>query len=186
MVRAVFLSVVFPRIISAGRRMLAARAAASTPVPSAWAEDPDDPSNPVQAPPPESGGGPRTETPAAPTDKAHGSQFDLYFLRWSIFLDAVLTGTVALANKPWHLYIAAAILPLASGTGSACRGVVMDMVEPAMRADSLGGIALVEKLAQVSTIGLFGVVFAALSEFGRPTMVFAANAVSPVVDKGRF
>ena len=46
------------------------------------------------------------------------------------------------------MYLAAAVLPFASGTGSACKGVTMDFVEADQRADALGAIALVEKLGR--------------------------------------
>ena len=38
------------------------------------------------------------------------------------------------------------MLPFASGTGSAVKGVVMDLVGGEEKADALSGIALVEKL----------------------------------------
>jgi len=73
------------------------------------------------------------------------------------------------------MYLAAAILPFASGTGAACKGVTLDFVGPDQRADALSAIALVEKLAQISTISLFGYVFSLLSEIGQPKLVFLAN-----------
>jgi hypothetical protein len=194
MVRAFFLSICFPRIISSGRRFLT-RAPPSpspsppspsgsgslSPPPSPAHSDTYDsarPDSPEQADEPNVVSAPREDLPSAPTDTAHGSLFDLYFLRYSIFTDGILTAGISLATKPYHLYIAAAVLPFASGTGPACKGVVLDLVDASDRADALGAIALVEKLAQVSTIGMFGVVFSWLSEAGKPTMVFLANAVS--------
>lgn len=38
------------------------------------------------------------------------------------------------------------MLPFASGTGSACKGVVLDFVDSEERADALSAIALVEKI----------------------------------------
>lgn len=44
------------------------------------------------------------------------------------------------------MYVAAAVLPFASGTGSAVKGVAMDLVGEDEKADALSGIALIEKL----------------------------------------
>lgn len=46
------------------------------------------------------------------------------------------------------MYVAAAVLPFASGTGSAVKGVVMDLVGVDEKADALSAIALVEKLGK--------------------------------------
>lgn len=40
------------------------------------------------------------------------------------------------------------MLPFASGTGSACKGVVLDFVDSGERADALSAIALVEKIGE--------------------------------------
>jgi len=76
----------------------------------------------------------------------HGSTFDLHFLRYSILLDAILTSLTSLMSRWEHIYIAAAILPLASGTGAACKGVATDFVDAETRASVLSAIALVENL----------------------------------------
>lgn len=198
MVRAFFLSICFPRIISSGRRFLTRAPPSPSPSPPSPSPSPSGPDSPLPPPSPARSdtydsarpdspeqadepnvvSAPREDLPSAPTDTAHGSLFDLYFLRYSIFTDGILTAGISLATRPYHLYIAAAVLPFASGTGPACKGVVLDLVDASDRADALGAIALVEKLAQVSTIGMFGVVFSWLSEAGKPTMVFLANAVS--------
>lgn len=75
-------------------------------------------------------------------------QFDLYFLRYSILLDGILTSLVAYSTQGWHLFLAASVLPFASGTGSAAKGVTLDLVEPEQRGDALNAIALIEKLGQ--------------------------------------
>ncbi|WVQ83378.1 hypothetical protein IAT38_005519 [Cryptococcus sp. DSM 104549] len=175
MVKAFFLSLCFPRIITHGRRLLSHRYDVPT---TAALEHPEDPS---QAEEPDDVGAPRQEQARAPTDAVHGSQFDLYFLRWSIFTDGVLTALVTLSQQGWHLYVAAVVLPFASGTGSACKGVTLDFVEPEHRADALSAIALVEKIAQVSTISIFGYAFALLSEQGRPALVFVVNGSIAIV-----
>jgi len=52
---------------------------------------------------------------------------------------------VTMAQQGWHLYVAACILPFASGTGPASKGVVLGFVADEKRVDTLGGIALIEK-----------------------------------------
>lgn len=79
-------------------------------------------------------------------NKRLASAFDLYFLRGSILLDSLLTGAVTFATERWHLYAAAFILPFASGTSPAARGVIMDFVGNDLRAEVLSGIALIEKI----------------------------------------
>lgn len=106
------------------------------------------PEDPYQAEEPDDIGAPRQEQAQAPTDAKHGSLFDLYFLRWSIFTDGVLTALTTLSTKGWHLYVAACVLPFASGTGSACKGVVLDFVDSEERADALSAIALIEKIGE--------------------------------------
>ncbi|WVQ69175.1 uncharacterized protein L199_007391 [Kwoniella botswanensis] len=170
LVKAFFLSICFPRIITWGRKLLSHR----TDIPSGPATD-EHPETPLEAEEPDDMGAPREDQARQPTDVQHGSTFDLYFLRWSIFIDGLLTGLTTLSTKGWHLYLAAGVLPFASATGSACKGVTLDFVEADQRSDALGAIALIEKIAQVSTISLFGTIFAVFSEQGRPTLVFLAN-----------
>ncbi|KAJ7601854.1 hypothetical protein DFH06DRAFT_1260101 [Mycena polygramma] len=154
--------------------------APSTP---ATAKDPDANAFPTDASAFEpttlaSADGATEEPPLVPagTDKAHGSGFDLAFVRWSMLADALLTAIVGLSSRSWHMMASAVILPLASGTAPACKGVLMDMVPEAKRADALAGIALVETLALISTVALFGALFAFLSDIGHPNMVFFCNA----------
>ena len=184
LMKAFFLSLLFPAIIKRGRRWLtpaSTDSATSTrpPSPSSSRTAAEHPEDPVQAAEPSVVSSPPNIQAPQPTDEKHGSLWDLYFLRWSIFTDGFLTSWVTLAGQGWHMYMAAVILPFASGTGSACKGVTLDFVGPEERADALGAIALVEKVAQVSTVALFGTIFSGLSEVGRPTLIFSANAVGP-------
>lgn len=169
--RTIFLMAIFPRLIACGRARLAPnlddvkdsehgltgslsqQASGSFRLPSA-AED--------------------TSTPP-PTN----ATFDIHFLRLSILVDALITGSVSLVRRDWQLFVAAAILPLASGTGPAAKGVVTELVGPEHRQEALSAIALVESFASVSTVGIFGTAYAALAKAGMPQMVFVANAVRP-------
>lgn len=154
LMKAFFLSICFPRIIASGRRMLskrADRAANAGPAPPADEDRPDDP---AEADLPAVTGAPQEELARKPTDAVHGSTFDLHFLQWSIFLDGILTSGVALSTQGWHMYLAASILPFASGTGPAAKGVALDFVAPEDRSDALSGIALIEKLGGSWSVGL--------------------------------
>lgn len=47
-----------------------------------------------------------------------------------------------------------------------------------MRQDALSAITLVESAATLTTQGIFGLIFATLSEIGKPNLTFFVNAVS--------
>jgi len=195
--RAIFLTFAFPRIISVGRAWFAPTSQSSFPASENGTVSPTSengtltPSTPVppkdalptdlsafEAGPLTSADGATEEPPIlpAPTDRVHGSGFDLAFVRWSMVVDAALTALVGLSSRSWHMMAAAVILPLASGTAPACKGVLMEMVPESRRADALAGIALVETLALISTVALFGALFAFLSDIGFPNLVFFCNA----------
>jgi hypothetical protein len=56
-----------------------------------------------------------------------------------------------------------------------------EMCSASSRADALNALTLVENVARLSTQGLFGFVFAALAQIGKPHLTFFANAVSSSV-----
>ena len=70
------------------------------------------------------------------------------------------------------------MLPFASGTAPAAKGVMTEMCSASRRADALNALTLVENVARLATQGLFGFVFAALAQIGKPHLTFFANAVS--------
>ncbi|KAF7300105.1 hypothetical protein MKEN_01333700 [Mycena kentingensis (nom. inval.)] len=211
--RALFLTFAFPYIIKVGRRWYSSwdnHSRSASPQSSASEGTLVD----IEAVIPssaEGGDAPLPEEAAAPvapaaTDKRHGSQFDLVFLRWScafspplsltpplterrMVVDALLTSLVAFSSRSWHINAAALVLPLASGTAPACKGVLMDMIpsppstssEPdqaaaAKRADALAGISIIETFSWITTVAFFGQLFAFLSDLGRPNLVFFCNA----------
>jgi len=61
---------------------------------------------------------------------------------------------VTFSSSRTHIYVAAGVLPFASGTGSAVKGVVMDLVDGEEKADALSGIALIEKLGMSYSFSL--------------------------------
>jgi hypothetical protein len=54
---------------------------------------------------------------------------------------------------------------------------MMETVTPEDRPDAPSAISLIELLAPVSTVSLFGATFAYLSELGKSNLVFILNAV---------
>ncbi|KLT42324.1 hypothetical protein CC85DRAFT_328228 [Cutaneotrichosporon oleaginosum] len=163
-----------PRRRSRSRRNSASPSASASPAASSFlAPAPEHPFDADGAELPDAAGAPVLDL--APPPSPGAPLFDLLFLRYSILLDGLLTGAVTLASAPWHMYAAAGVLPFASGTGPASKGVTLEFVPSHERAHALSAIALVEKLAQVTTIGVFGYAFSALSDAGLPTLVFAAN-----------
>ena len=167
-IRSLFLTIAFPRIISRGRAWVTRDLRDGDLISKTPAAFPDAEADPETA---QLTGGETVQ----PTNESHGANFDLEFLRYSILTDAFLTSGVLLVKQSWQMFVAAAILPFASGTAPAAKGVILDMVGPEQRALALPAIALVENLASVSTVGVFGLVFSALSARGKPVLVFGVN-----------
>lgn len=70
---------------------------------------------------------------------------------------------------------AAFLLPFASGSAPAAKGVITEMCPPHLRQDALSAITLVESAATLSTQGLFGFIYASLSAIGRANLTFFCN-----------
>ena len=79
------------------------------------------------------------------------------------------------------MYIIAVILPLASGTGPAAKGTILQMCPPAQRQDALSAISLVELLARLMSTSVFGLIFSAFAELECVNLTFAVNAGIAVV-----
>ncbi|KAJ9139219.1 Major facilitator superfamily transporter [Pleurostoma richardsiae] len=119
--------------------------------------------------------------PIPPEEDRTACHFDLFFLRWSLVVDGALTAGAALATKSWHVYLAAFLLPFGSGSAPAAKGVITEMCPSSQRADALNAITLVENIARLATLGLFGFVFSALAEVGKAYLTFFCNAAIAVV-----
>ncbi|SGY20026.1 BQ5605_C017g08440 [Microbotryum silenes-dioicae] len=183
--RAAFLTFAFPRAIARGRIWLSG--------PKVEPTSPSAPTRPPQAPTQAKDLEPLSLNPdeltesapvPEPTDQVHGSRFDLFFLRMSMLVDACLTACVTSTTLGWHVYLAALILPLASGTAPAAKGVIMELVEPSQQSLALQAIALVESLAMVSTVSVLGIAFAMLSEVGKGPWIFVVNGSIALVAAG--
>jgi len=191
LVRGLFLTLVFPIIISSGRNWLDNRnatpakdllSASESGIPSI----PTTPSQiattaklmaePTEPPVPPKPDPSSTSSPA----KAASLHFDLHFTTYSLLLDGVLTALATLTTHPGQLYALAVILPLASGTGPAAKGTILQMCSPARRQDALAAISLVELVARLASTSVFGMVFAEFAERGVARWTFAVNAVVAV------
>ncbi|KAL3479135.1 hypothetical protein BJX99DRAFT_255911 [Aspergillus californicus] len=163
LIRGIFLIFLFPKIISAGRRWYSMKdGTSSTPI----------------ATPPVAGILPEPEPPkpVIPVGRKNGQEFDLLFLRWSLLIDGLATAYTAFATVGWQIYIAGFLLPLASGSAPAAKGVITEMCKPHQRADALQAMTLVENIAMLSTLGLFGLIFSAFADIGKAFLTFYCNA----------
>ncbi|KAF4959285.1 hypothetical protein FSARC_10802 [Fusarium sarcochroum] len=113
-----------------------------------------------------------------------GCLFDLVFLRWSLVVDGALTTVAAFATRPWHIYLAAFLLPFGSGSAPAAKGVITQMCPDSQRADALNAVTLVENVARLATQGLFGFIFASLAEVGKAYATFFCNAAIALLAMG--
>jgi hypothetical protein len=105
--RAAFLILLFPRIISWGRRWTMASNSGNT----GKYEDHDDTScaqlatNPEDLEAPIGSFAEEEPVPAIEPREDEGTTFDLFFLRISLVADGLLTMCAAFATKSWHIYL---------------------------------------------------------------------------------
>ena len=176
--RGFFLSFIFPRIISAGRKWLEQRDALSA---KSREDDPSFGNSPIPVSP--NGIGPvnpmdndtNSTGPPQPEQKQTFA-FDLMYARFSLLVDGAMTGLAVFVTQGYQLYIVAALLPVAAGTAAASKGTILQMLPNSQRVDALSGITLIENIARLSTTAVFGLVFAALAEVGKIPFVFVCNA----------
>ncbi|KAK5449717.1 hypothetical protein LTS15_008792 [Exophiala xenobiotica] len=206
MLRGVFLTFAFPKLISVGRtfntrreRSTLARATKhDTPPPSRGADGQE----PTEREPLL---GSRPPQLASTTDASNDEEdvkdddnqkvkkqqtftFDLTYTRGSLIADGLLTLLCSFVHTSWQMYLVAAVLPFAAGTGSASKGTILQMVgssaTSAERTDALAGVSLVENMARLSTTFVFGVIFAAFASIGRTELVFTVNAAVAIIGFG--
>ncbi|KAF1938352.1 MFS general substrate transporter [Clathrospora elynae] len=178
--RGGFLSLIFPRIIATGRKWLGD----GNKKKRMEAEEGDrEPLVHVNFIPPtpavtETVDTMENEEPPnpAPVDEQETFAFDLFYARFSLLLDSILTGLAVFVSKGWQMYVVAALVPFAAGTGSASKGSILQMLPNSERVDALSGITLVENIARLSTTAVFGLAFAALAEVGKSHLTFVCNA----------
>ncbi|KAH9826056.1 Major Facilitator Superfamily [Teratosphaeria destructans] len=187
LIRGLFLTFAFPIIISSGRRWLERHQRNQKARQKVRLNDDDISSIPTD-PDQVTSGTQTMETPSEPTEPVKPSSnqeesflFDLLFTKYSLILDGLLTGLATFTTKGWQMYLIAVVLPLASGTGPAAKGTIMQMCPPQQRTDALSAISLVELFARLTSTSIFGVIFAAFAQVGSPNLTFAVNAGIAVV-----
>ncbi|KAK1449396.1 major facilitator superfamily transporter [Colletotrichum melonis] len=184
-IRGIFLMFIFPEIIDSGRRWFASSSHAGALQKTLTQEERSViPTHPEDMDPAPGLMNASEPTKAPPEEEDEDSTFDLFFLRWSLVVDGIVTSLAAWATEGWHVYAAAFLLPFASGSAPAAKGVITEMCPPHMRQDALSAITLVESAATLTTQGIFGFIFATLSEMGKPNLTFFVNAALAVVAVG--
>ncbi|KAH7074013.1 hypothetical protein BKA63DRAFT_534327 [Paraphoma chrysanthemicola] len=173
--RGTFLSVVFPRIIARGRRWLQPRNPETPSLPQE--EEPLIQNDAVSAREIEINEPLESEEPVnpKPSDEQETFAFDLFYARFSVLLDAILTSAAVFVTRGWQMYVVALVLPFAAGTGAASKGTILQMLPSSDRVDALSGITLVENIARLLTTAVFGLTFSALAEIGKSHLVFICN-----------
>ena len=155
MLRGVFLTFAFPKLIAFGRKLTVkkeenARRARSTEGSGSPEREPLLTTQPPQA---------ITAETDTNRHKAHKKEqtftFDLTYTRFSLIADGLLTLLCSFVREGWQMYLVAAVLPFAAGTGSASKGTILQMVgssaSSSERTDALAGVSLVENIARLST-----------------------------------
>jgi hypothetical protein len=153
-IRGLFLTLAFPRMISAGRNWLSSGNSSNgtedcTSKVSVILDLPNEPNDfsAVEA----MGNDEEPVEPPKRRDEKETFAFDLMYTRYSLLADAFLTGAASFVNQGWQMYVVAVLLPLASGTGAAAKGTILQMCSPAERADALSAITLIEMVAGLAT-----------------------------------
>ncbi|PSR92297.1 major facilitator superfamily domain-containing protein [Coniella lustricola] len=189
LVRSFFLFFIFPRIIATGRRWWISgdnrKAGGDTTTTTTTTDNAlaRIPSRPEELEAPVAGNQAEQDPLRGLTEEEERAacRFDLFFLRWSLLVDGVLTAGAALCTKKWHIYLAAFLLPFGSGSAPAGKGVITEMCAHSQRTDALNAVTLVENIARLATQGFFGFMFSALAEIGKPYLTFYANAAVAVI-----
>ncbi|KAI1811956.1 major facilitator superfamily transporter [Poronia punctata] len=186
LVRGLFLMFVFPRIIARGRKFYKTddeshpETSPESPSPSPLPTEPRD-IDPVPAIVADQEEPTKPPKPATVTE---GAGFDLFFLRASLLVDGFITVSSAFATQGWHLYLVGTLLPLASGSAPASKGVLTEMVPSNRKADALQAMTLVEYSATLTTLGMFGFIFSSFADIGKSYLTFYCNAAVAIVGVG--
>lgn len=101
LLRALFLTIFFPRIIASGRKLYTPKNISPPPTP---------PIQPIPTTIESFEPLPLLETqepiiPPSTTTALHGAHFDLVFLRSSMLVDAILTGMCYFIDSGWQMYL---------------------------------------------------------------------------------
>lgn len=75
----------------------------------------------------------------------------------------------------WNSWLPVA---LTSGSAPASKGVILEMLAHSRRSDALQAVTLIENVAMLSTLSLFGYIFSALSDIRKTHLSFYCNVVN--------
>lgn len=149
MLRGVFLTFAFPKLIAIGRRYTIKKEeeeARNAKIANGLESSERQPLLADQTNPAKDSGEEK---------KKQTYTFDLTYTRFSLIADGLLTLLCSFVREGWQMYLVAAVLPFAAGTGSAAKGTILQMVgvsaTSAERTDALAGVSLVENMARLST-----------------------------------
>ncbi|KAI1421160.1 major facilitator superfamily transporter [Xylaria sp. FL1777] len=177
LIRGLFLLFMFPKIITEGRIWF--NRGSQQDERTEWhpTDDGAVPTNPEDFAAADGGEVPQEPVQSPNLDEEDsGTGFDLLFVRWSLVVDSLVTLFAGFSSAGWQVYLVGFLLPFASGSAPAAKGVMTEMVPPHQRPDAISAITLVESTAMLVTQGLFGLIFAAFSEMGEPSLTFFCNA----------
>ncbi|KAK6951232.1 hypothetical protein Daesc_007763 [Daldinia eschscholtzii] len=173
-IRGIFLLFMFPKIISSGRTWFNG---ASTPAETREHRvETHIPVNPEDFEADGVGEVPQEPIQPLEDEEDSGTGFDLFFVRWSLVVDSIVTVIAGFSTEGWQVYLAGFLLPFASGSAPAAKGVMTELCPPQHRQDAISAITLVESAAFLLTQGLFGLILAIFSELGQPSLTFFCNA----------
>ena len=175
-VRAIFLSFGFPAIIEGGRRWLNPRQQEAEHRSSGY----PDCHNDNHCTHGDDSACRDDASRGVGTGEQESFAFDLFYTRYSLILDGVLTGLATFTTAGWQMYPVAAMVSLAAGTGSAAKGTMLQMCAPEQKTDALSAISLLEMVARLSTISVFGLVYSAFAEVGASHWTFLVNGAVAV------
>lgn len=156
LLRGLFLMFAFPRIINIGRAWMKQRNKThSINENGKPAEDDAIPDLPVEPEDLNTTEAIENEQEPIEPPKLHDEKetfaFDLFYSKFSLILDGILTLGASFVTKGWQIYLVAAFLPFAAGTGAAAKGTILQMCLSSERTDALSAITLIENLARLST-----------------------------------
>jgi hypothetical protein len=148
--RGCFLTFMFPRIISWGRKWYEKRKIQSTQQGYHRVSSIPDLPNSTEFVSSESAQD--AEEPMEPSNRLQNEtfDFDLFYTKFSLLLDGVLTGVATFCQNGSQIYFIAGMIALSSGTGSAAKGTILQMC-PGNTSDALSAITLVDMIARLST-----------------------------------
>ena len=154
LLRGIFLTFAFPQLIAAGRKLTTKKESNARHFRNTQgSESPE--REPLLTTQTHQVTAAETSANKDEAEKEQTFTFDLTYTRFSLVADGLLTLLCSFVRQGWEMYLVAAVLPFAAGTGSAAKGTILQMVGASAssreRTDALTGVSLVENMARLST-----------------------------------